>query len=218
MSQNRKPPAYQEYAGEILSSMKFRLMPLEGRGLWWTLRLECWQNIRLPSSPEELSILLNVDDGVVRETLPTLIRYGEFQEIEGGWLICPALEDYRKYLADRRQRQSEGGKAGSALTNAKRASNKPARKQSRNTAPNQASDMASNSTSNPTSNSTDNTTSISGDSVRDSRRGQGESLVQLSSVQQSTDKPSCNQGVEDQSTDEWLKSYEEPEPADWRDF
>lgn len=35
----------------------------------------------------------------------------------GTFIICPELEDYRTYLEERRQKQSKGGKVGSAITN-----------------------------------------------------------------------------------------------------
>ena len=48
--QNRKPPAYQEYAATILAQLPFRAMNLQDRGLLFTMRLECWVNTRLPSN------------------------------------------------------------------------------------------------------------------------------------------------------------------------
>ncbi|MDD2775937.1 MAG: hypothetical protein PHU06_08275 [Gallionella sp.] len=38
MTQNREPPAYQEYAATMLANKNFRLMSLEERGLFFTMR------------------------------------------------------------------------------------------------------------------------------------------------------------------------------------
>mgnify|MGYP007026270862 FL=1 len=54
MTQNRKPPAYQEYASTMLADISFRSMNMEARGLLYTMRLECWANGRMPSEIESL--------------------------------------------------------------------------------------------------------------------------------------------------------------------
>ena len=58
MTQNRKPPAYQEYASTMLADISFRSMNMEARGLLYTMRLECWANGRMPSEIESLSTVL----------------------------------------------------------------------------------------------------------------------------------------------------------------
>ena len=58
MAQNRKPPAYQEYASTMLANISFRSMNMEARGLLHTMRLECWANYELPSDLELLSSVL----------------------------------------------------------------------------------------------------------------------------------------------------------------
>ena len=55
MAQNRLPaPCYQEYAASMLANLDFRQMPLSARGLLYTLRLECWENHRLPADSNKL--------------------------------------------------------------------------------------------------------------------------------------------------------------------
>ena len=48
MAQNREPPAFQEYAAAMMAKTDYRLMSLAGRGLLYTMRLECWVNLTCP--------------------------------------------------------------------------------------------------------------------------------------------------------------------------
>ena len=54
-SQNRPPPAFQEYASDTLANIEFRLLSLPERGLRATMRLECWVNVYVPANPQELA-------------------------------------------------------------------------------------------------------------------------------------------------------------------
>lgn len=114
-TQNRKPPAYQEYASEMLASASFRLLNLNARGLLYTLRLECWTNGSLPAAPVKLARILGLDAHDVESALHDL---GTFFDISDERLTCAELEDYRAYLSGVRERQSAGGKKGAAQTNA----------------------------------------------------------------------------------------------------
>jgi len=115
--QNRKPPAYQEYAAAILTSLSFRKMTLQDRGLFYTMRLECWVNIRLPSNHDELAKVLGLPVEEVASSLDVVMPFFDLQD---GFIICPELEDYRTQLADQKKKQSQGGKLGSAITNSYR--------------------------------------------------------------------------------------------------
>jgi len=112
--QNRKPPAYQEYAATILISLPFRTMTLQDRGLFYTMRLECWVNMRLPDNHNDLAKVLGVS---VEEVAKSLGAVMPFFDLHDGFITCPELEDYRLHLADRKMKQSQGGKRGSAITN-----------------------------------------------------------------------------------------------------
>lgn len=109
MAQNRDAPAYQEYAAATLAKLPFRLMTLEARGLLYTMRLECWVNRHLPSSPKELAVVLGASEDEVRRSLSSVMT---FFHSDGEFIQCPELEDYREHLNDRKRRQSEGGKTG----------------------------------------------------------------------------------------------------------
>ena len=67
MAQNRKPPAYQEYASELLANKHFRLMSLPERGLLFTLKLECWANMTVPSKKEALARYLGLTSNEVSD-------------------------------------------------------------------------------------------------------------------------------------------------------
>lgn len=117
MSQNRDAPAYQEYAATMLSRLTFRTMSLQDRGLLYTMRLECWVNVQLPSNSNDLAKVLGLPIEQVAESLAAV---KPFFAVVDGFIISPELEDYRTHLAERKIKQSQGGKRGSAITNSKR--------------------------------------------------------------------------------------------------
>ena len=115
MAQNRKPPAFQEYASTTLANISFRSMNMEARGLLHTMRLECWANYELPSDLELLSSVLG------KPVTPNLLKaVGSFFDIDDKRITCPELEDYRAHLEQRREKQSKGGKKGAEATNTNR--------------------------------------------------------------------------------------------------
>lgn len=160
MSQNRDAPAYQEYAATMLSQIPFRTMTLQDRGLLYTMRMECWVNVRLPHSQNDLAKVLGLP---VAEVAGSLAAVMPFFEVMDGFIVSPELENYRAHLADRKSKQSHGGKRGSAITNGKR--NRPAK----------AVDAGVSSTPSSTS--------------RLPRRGGGESSVQPSTEKPSQNQP-----------------------------
>lgn len=117
MSQNRDAPAFQEYAAAMLAKLPFRKMTLHERGLLYTMRLECWVNERLPANHADLAKVLGVPITEIAASLAAVMPF--FKGLADS-IISPELEDYRAHLADRREKQSQGGKVGSAITNRKR--------------------------------------------------------------------------------------------------
>ena len=115
MAQNRKPPAFQEYAAALLANKNFRLMSLDERGLLMTMRFECWENLNVPSSKAELANYLGFNE----MNLPLTERVLSFFTDYGTSLICQELEDYRQHIKEQREKQSKGGKKSAAITNAK---------------------------------------------------------------------------------------------------
>ena len=156
MSQNRDAPAYQEYAATILAQLPFRTMTLQDRGLLYTMRLECWVNVRLPHNHNDLAKVLGLP---VADVAGSLAAVMPFFEVVDGFIISPELENYRAHLSERKSKQSQGGKRGSIITNGKR--NRPEK----------AVDAGVASTPSSTS--------------RVPRRGRGESLIQPSTAKPS---------------------------------
>ena len=114
MAQNREPPAYQEYAASMMARTDYRVLSLEGRGLLYTLRNECWVNGKLPADSATLARVLGYPSDQVERALSEL---RPFFEAVDGCLRCPELDDYRAHLDDRRERQSAGGRNGAKKTN-----------------------------------------------------------------------------------------------------
>lgn len=144
MSQNRKAPAYQEYAATIMAQLSFRTMSLQDRGLLYTMRLECWVNMRLPNNHNDLAKVLGVPVAEVMTSLPAVMP---FFEIAGDFIISPELEDYRNHLVERKLKQSQGGKRGSAITNNKRGRTAKVMDEDRSSTP--SSNLSTNSTATP---------------------------------------------------------------------
>jgi len=115
MAQNRPAPCYQEYSASMLANFQFRQMPLAARGLLYTLRLECWENHRLPADLKRLASVLRFDEA---EIIAAMQWLDPFFQTNDGWITSPDLEDYRTHLAGQRKAQSVGGKKGAAKTNA----------------------------------------------------------------------------------------------------
>jgi hypothetical protein len=114
MAQHRDAPAYQEYAASMMARTEYRVLSLAGRGLLYSMRLECWVNGGLPSSPPLLARVLGFEADLVERALPELKA---FFTIDNGMYRCPELDNYRVHLEARRMKQSQGGRDGAAKTN-----------------------------------------------------------------------------------------------------
>ena len=203
MAQNRKPPAYQEYASELLANKHFRLMSLAERGLLYTLRLECWANNTVPSKAEALSKYLGLSLNELAEALSVEVK--AFVAINGDDLTIPELDDYRMHLTEIREKQSKGGKNGANITNKKRA--KTSGYTQTQGFDNSSGDSTTNPTGNPSSNSTANS--------QLNRRGSHESLVEFSKAK-SRKTQSINNGDTEISKEhqDWANEYEKASNGD----
>jgi hypothetical protein len=117
MAQHREAPAFQEYAASMMARTPYRVMSLAGRGLLYSLRLECWVNRAVPSNPRTLARMLGYDVTAIEEALPEV---APFFAADGDSLTCPELEDYRRHLEGIREKQSQGGKQTAAKHSEKR--------------------------------------------------------------------------------------------------
>jgi hypothetical protein len=183
MSQNRDAPAYQEYAAAMMAQIPYRTMTLQDRGLFYSMRLECWVNVRLPQKPELLAKVLGFSEAEVRESLPAVMPFFSVSE---GFLSCNELEDYRKHLEEKKEKAKRDGMRGAAITNSK-----PKRPKKR---------MDTSNDSIPSG-----TPTLTPSEDRQSpRQGQVGVLVKLSTV-----KPSQDQSLEKEvNADDWLTGYD----------
>jgi hypothetical protein len=113
-AQKRQLPAYLEYASDALANFNYRVMSLTERGLWDTMRKECWVNNRVPADPVILAKMLNLATIEVRQNLtPALL---EFFELRGTFYHCPELENYKLGVLKNREKMSKGGAKGGHKT------------------------------------------------------------------------------------------------------
>lgn len=110
----RPPPAFQEYASDLLANLNYRSMNLAERGLTHTLRLELWVHDQLPAGIDELGKILRVPTDELAQIFSD--RVGAFFEISAGRITCPELKAYKEKLERRRKKQAEGGSIGGQIT------------------------------------------------------------------------------------------------------
>jgi len=109
----RHPPAFQLYASDELAAQDFRLMSLAQRGLYMTMKMECWASGSVPADPDALAKLLGLDREAVEESLSAAVRAAFAPHPDRpDKLICPELEQQRANLMARRESQSTGGSKG----------------------------------------------------------------------------------------------------------
>jgi hypothetical protein len=110
----RDLPAYLEYASDLLANLNYRLMTLKERGLWDTMRKECWVNQCVPSDPAQLAKILNLTIHEVTENLsPALLAFFECRD---GFYFSSELDNYKLLVLNRREQMSKGGSKGGQTT------------------------------------------------------------------------------------------------------
>ena len=114
---SRPAPAYQEYAADMLAKREFRLMSLSERGMFWTMRMECWVNTCVPSDKQNLAKIFNLTESQVETALSSNVL--KFFNSKNDSLFCQELDFYRENLNARSKAQSEGGRNGGKVTQAK---------------------------------------------------------------------------------------------------
>jgi len=117
LSLKRELPAYLEYASDILANINYRCMSLQERGLWDTMRKECWVNYCVPSNKNDLSKILHIPLNDLESCLTARVLF--FFCLDGDNYYCPELNDYREKTLINRELQSIGGAAGGLKTQKK---------------------------------------------------------------------------------------------------
>jgi hypothetical protein len=114
LSLKRELPAYLEYASDILANINYRCMSLQERGLWDTMRKECWVNYWVPSNKNDLSKILHISLHDLESCLTERVLF--FFCLEGDKYYSPELNDYREKTLINRELQSKGGAEGGLKT------------------------------------------------------------------------------------------------------
>ncbi|PKO92381.1 MAG: hypothetical protein CVU16_06435 [Betaproteobacteria bacterium HGW-Betaproteobacteria-10] len=93
----------------MMARIDYRSMSLAGRGLLYSMRLECWVNDQLPADPGMLAKVLGFDANEIKSTLPEVQSF--FANVDG-FLISPELDNYKIHLEEIRNKQRAGGVKG----------------------------------------------------------------------------------------------------------
>jgi hypothetical protein len=111
----RPAPAYQEYASDVLAREEYKEMSAAERGLWHSMRLQCWVNRSVPNDPVKLAALLHLDpEDVKRAYTPNVLSFFSREGKDGHRLVCAELEDYRADQEAKREQKQFAGRAGAA--------------------------------------------------------------------------------------------------------
>jgi len=116
-------PAYQEYASDMLADMEYRTMSVGERGLFYSMRLQCWVNKFIPENAKDLARVLSLNLEEVEANLAfKVLKY--FKGNDDGMLFCPELEAYRQNQMIEREAKSQGGRRGGEMTQSRNRSGK----------------------------------------------------------------------------------------------
>jgi len=113
----RPPPAFQEYASDMLANSQYRMMTLAEKGLFDILRRECWVNQQVPFASIELAAYLGIPLSEIEKNL-TIRVLGFFKE-KNCSLTCPELDSYKTMLLQRKEKIANGGRIGGKTTQAR---------------------------------------------------------------------------------------------------
>lgn len=112
----RAPPAFQEYAADMLADERVREMSLEEVGLLAALRWSCWANGgEVPREPERIARLLGKDVAEVQRAMtPAVMSFLEPTPRTPSRLHAPELTSQRKRMFARSVERSRSGKKGAS--------------------------------------------------------------------------------------------------------
>lgn len=113
----RAAPAYQEYASDVLANRHYRALSMAQRGLWDTLRKECWVNGSVPAEKALLAKFLGIGCAELESLLSHEVLW--WFVINGTEMRCKELDLYREEQRERNQARIDGGKKGGLKTQEK---------------------------------------------------------------------------------------------------
>lgn len=106
-------PWFRIFSSHYLSDRDFRTASLEERGLVFSMLLECWSNVDIPSELNELSQILSVPSQQVEHALTP--KALSFFKQRGNSYYSEYLDEQRNSFLEKRKKQIEGGKKGAAI-------------------------------------------------------------------------------------------------------
>jgi hypothetical protein len=112
--ERRPPPAFQEYASDMLANSKYRMMSLAEKGLFDLLRRECWVNHEVPFEKPEMASYLGIPISDIEKNLTHKVL-SFFQE-KNQFLTCPELDNYKQGLKEKHEKMANGGRNGGKRT------------------------------------------------------------------------------------------------------
>lgn len=103
----RPPPAYLEYASDLIARREYRELSLEAKGFLWSMRNEWWVNGDFPVDTKRLAAYLGLPTEAVEKLLPEIKA---FYVTDGLNITFSDLSAYKLKLENQREKMSAGGK------------------------------------------------------------------------------------------------------------
>jgi hypothetical protein len=103
-------PGLMIYPVDVLSSRRHQTMNAEERGIFTSIRDECWVNGSVPTNHAQLAKILRLELDEVKRGLTEKVLY--YLDEANGEFTMPDVERYRAELTTKREKQSQGGKKG----------------------------------------------------------------------------------------------------------
>ena len=103
----RPPPAYLEYASDLIARREYRELSLEAKGFLWSMRNEWWVNGDFPVDTKRLAAYLGLPVEAVDRLLPEIKA---FYVTDGLNITFSDLSAYKLKLEHQREKMSAGGK------------------------------------------------------------------------------------------------------------
>lgn len=117
----RAPPAYQEYASDLLANETVKVASLDELGLLSLMRWQCWVSDSIPVNVEDLARVLGREAADIRRCLtPGVLTFFAAKSDDSRRLECPELRDYKAEKALQRTIKSEAGRKGAESLHGKR--------------------------------------------------------------------------------------------------
>ena len=119
--QKRRPPAYQVYAADDLANSSYFMLSAGERGLLDSMHRACWVEDAVPADPSCLARVVRLPEAEVKQYLtPAVVAHFAPVASDTARLQSPELVRQQTNFSAARDKQSEGGKLGAALTNGAR--------------------------------------------------------------------------------------------------